>query len=226
MLKHFFGFVGVGLILVCAGIGGSVVQTRRQARTLLEDLKSLDTNMDPASSFSVFKERHRELIAKEKCANDVCQYEFVVSNWILAVLQLAPRTEIRATATLFHGRLDVAGVDYTSRIFEANSPIVHVQEDFCADRSDIPCNHFALNPHGRNVVSMWNGIVEFGQSATDEQKRAAWTLNLDCIASHHGCRDISQLLPEIWKTTGPGTVSSRMRSTADSITEASQPLSE
>jgi hypothetical protein len=226
MCKRFFGFVGVGLILVCAGIGGGVVHTRRQAKMLLENLKGLDKNIDPASSFSAFKERHRDQLAKEECANDLCQYEFVVNNWIIATLHLAPRTEIRATVTLFHGGLDVAGVEYTSGIFKANSPIVHVQEDFCADRSDIPCDHFGLNPHGRNVAPTWNGIVEFGQSATDEQKRAAWTLNLDCLASHYGCKDISQLLPEIWKATGPGLVSSRMRSTADSITEASQPLSE
>jgi hypothetical protein len=49
---------------------------------------------------------------------------------------------------------------------------------------------------------------------------------LNCLTALRGCKDISQLLPTVWKLTGPGVVSSRMRSTADSITDASQPLPE
>lgn len=175
---------------------------------------------------NTFREKHRHQLANQECRDDFCQYEFVVKNWVLSTLRLAPPTELRARVTVFHRRLDAAGVDYASAIFKENSPVVHVQEDFCADRTDIRCDHFALNPHGRNVGPAWNGIVEFGQLATDGQKKAAWALNLDCLASRHGCTDISQLTPKLWKATGPGTVSSRMRSTADSNAEASQPLSE
>jgi hypothetical protein len=193
---------------------------------LLESLKRLDTNTDPSSSFSAFSEKHRHQLANSECTDDVCQYEFLVNNWMLSTLHLAPRTELRARVILFHRKLDEVGVEYTSAVFKEKSPIVHVQEDFCADRTDISCDHFALNPHGRSVTPAWNGNIEFGQLATDEQKRAAWALNLDCLASRHGCKDISQLSPTIWRATGPGVVSSRMRSTADSSAEASQPLSD
>ena len=221
-----FGLVSLGLVLACAAMAGGAIHTHRQARILLENLKRLDTNSDPSSSFNTFREKHRHQLANQECRDDFCQYEFVVKNWVLSTLRLAPPTELRARVTVLHRRLDAAGVDYTSAIFKENSPVVHVQEDFCADRTDIRCDHFALNPHGRNVGPAWNGNIEFGQLATDGQKQAAWALNLDCLASRHGCTDISQLTPKLWKATGPGTVSSRMRSTADSNAEASQLLSE
>ena len=146
-----FGLVSLGLVLACAAMAGGAIHTRRQARILLENLKRLDTNSDPSSSFNTFREKHRHQLANQECRDDFCQYEFVVKNWVLSTLRLAPPTELRARVTVFHRRLDAAGVDYTSAIFKENSPVVHVQEDFCADRTDIRCDHFALNPHGRKV---------------------------------------------------------------------------
>jgi hypothetical protein len=214
------------LLFLCSLIVGDVRDKRRQAEGLLEDLKRLDANADPTSSFSAFKEKHRHQLTVDECRDGACQYEFAVSNWIPATLHLAPRTEMRTWAALFQGRLAAVGIEYTSRTLKQDSPIVRVQEDFCASRTDIRCDHFALNPHGRNVAPAWNGIIEFGQLATVAQKETAWALNLDCFSSQKSCKDISQLLPTLWKATGQGVVSSRVRSTADSISEASQPLSD
>jgi hypothetical protein len=226
MRKYLAGLIVLGLLSVCAGIVGDVRGKRRQAESLLEDLRRLDGNADPTSSFRSFKEKHRHQLTIDECRGNTCQYEFLVDNWVLSTLRLAPHTEMRAAVALFQGKLATVGVEYTSRTLEQHSPIVRVQEDFCADRADIRCDHFALNPHGRNVAPSWNGIIEFGQLARVEQKEAAWALNLDCFSSHKSCKDISQLLPTLWKATGPGVVSSRVRSTADAISEASQPLSD
>lgn len=136
------------------------------------------------------------------------------------------RAEITLYVNLFAGSLSAVNITYTSAVFRADSPIVWVQENFCGNRNDITCEHFGIDPHGRNVGQTWNGSVEFGQKATPTQKRAAWAVNLNCLAAFRGCNDISQLLPTVWKLTGPGVVSSRMRSTADSIADASQPLPE
>lgn len=144
---RFLGVVCLGAVLACAAIARAVLRTRWQARLLLEDVKRLDTNPDPCSSFSTFREKHRHQLVNEECQNGVCEYEFAVTNSVLSTLHLAPRTELRARVTLFQRKLDAAGVEYTSAIFKENSPIVHVQEDFCAERTDIPCDHFALNPH-------------------------------------------------------------------------------
>jgi hypothetical protein len=145
---------------------------------------------------------------------------------VISKLHVAPKAEIRMYISTYAGLLDEINVGYTSGVFKTNSPIVWVQEDFCGTRADISCAHFGINPHGRDIHQTWNGDVEFGQKATQEQKRAAWALNLNCFTAIRGCKDISRLLPTIWKLTRPGAVSSRMRSTADSIAEASQPLPE
>lgn len=220
------GVIGLVAVLACISIAVAVFHLRWRARVLLEDVKRLDTSADPSLSFKAFTEKHRNQLAHEECRNDLCESDFLVNNRVLSSLHLAPRAELRARITLFHQKPNTLGLDYTSAIFEQNSPIVHVQEDFCAYRRDIRCDHFALNPHGRNVTPAWNGIVEFGQSATNEQKEVAWGLNLDCLLALRGCKDISQLSPRIWKTTRVGLVSSCIRSSADSAAESSQPLSD
>lgn len=220
------GVIILVMILACAGIAAGAFHARRQAKALLEDVVRLDTSPDPAASFRGLLEKHRHQLTVDECRNDACGFEFLVSNWILSRLRLAPRTELRARVFLFNGKLSASAVEYKSGVFGQDSPVVYVQEDFCADRIDIRCDHFALNPHGRNVASAWNGSVEFGQLATNEQKQAAWGINLDCLVAIRGCKDISIISRQIWRATGPGVVSSCMRSNADSEAEASQPLSD
>ncbi len=205
---------------------GGAVYARHQAGTLIEELRKLDTAADPTAVSRSLIRMYSDRLVSQNCDRDFCQYQFLFTNGVISKLHIAPRAEFRMYISIYAGSLSDINVEYMSAVFKADSPIVTVQEDFCGNRTDISCDHFAIHPHGRDVGQTWNGDVEFGQKATREQKRAAWALNLDCVAAFRGCKDISQLLPTIWKLTGPGTVSSRMRSTADSIAEASQPLSE
>lgn len=200
------------------------MNSRRQAMTLIEKVRNLDTAADPTSVSRAMIRTYNDRLVSQTCERNFCQYQFLFTNGVLSKLQIVPQAEIRMYISIDAGSLSNVNVEYTSAIFSANSPIVSVQEDFCGNRTDISCAHFDMNPHGRDIGQTWNGDVEFGQKATREQKRAAWALNLNCLAAFRGCKDISQLLPTIWKITGPGTVSSRLRSTADSIAEASQPL--
>jgi hypothetical protein len=218
--------LSIAAALLCAVLAGSAVYARRQAKSLIEDLSRLDTVADPTVLLGSLRQKHRDQFTEEKCEFETCYYEFFISNRIPSTFHLTTPADIRASVILYRGSLEIVIVQYTSAVFKENSPIVYVQEDFCADRTDITCNHFALSPHGRDVTPTWNGIVDFGQLATEEQKRAAWALSLDCVTAFHGCKDISELLPTIWKLTSPSAISSRMRSTADSIAESSQPLPE
>jgi hypothetical protein len=168
--------------------------------------------------------KHRDYFVEKTCDREFCQSHFVFTNRLLSVFHLATRSEIEVFFSLYHERLEAVAVDFTSDVFKENSPVVHVQEDFCKERTDIKCDHFGINPHGRNVTPTWNGDVEFGQLATEEQKQWAWAFNVDCLKALKGCRDISELIPVIWKRTSADTVSSRVRSTADSIAETAQPL--
>jgi len=205
---------------------GGAVYARHQARALIEKIRDVDGAADPTAASRSLMRLYSDRLVSRTCEREFCQYQFLFNNGVISKVHIVPKAEIKVYVNLYRGALTAVDVEYTSAVFKADSPIVTVQEDFCANRTDITCDHFALNPHGRDVVPTWNGIVEFGQKATKEQKRAAWALDLDCVTAFHGCRDISQLLPTIWKLTGPGTVSSRMRSTADSIAETSQPLPE
>lgn len=219
--------VVVGLLaLVAAGVTIGTLNPFGEARAMLDDFKHLDESSKPSLAFKAFRQKHSAQLVDEQCRGDSCESQFLVSNWFLSKLHLAPRTELRAWMMSDGQRADFLGLEYTSFIFKRDSPVVHVQEDFCEDRTDISCDHFALNPHGRNVSPEWNGIVEFGQLATKEQKNAAWSLDLNCLVALDGCADIAVLLPSIWAATGRGVVSSCLRSSADSLAEAAQPLSE
>ncbi len=186
----------------------------------------LDATPAPTVASRSMMQKYRGRLILQGCDRNVCQYQYLFTNSLIAKLHIARRAEIKLYVNLFAGSLSAVNITYTSAVFRENSPIVWVQEDFCGDRSDITCDHFGIDPHGRDVGKTWNGSVEFGQKATPTQKHAAWAVNLNCLTALRGCKDISQLLPTVWKLTGPGVVSSRMRSTADSITDASQPLPE
>jgi hypothetical protein len=165
-------------------------------------------------------------LIEKVCKFESCQYQFLFTNRVISALHFSPRVEIKVYLTLDHGSLSSAAIEYTSGVFKQNSPIVWVQEDFCSKGTTSRCDSFYLDPHGRDVPETWHGDVQFGQTATPNQKAAAEGLNLDCVTALHGCRDITELLPRLWKLTSPGAVSSRMRSMADSTADASQPLPE
>jgi hypothetical protein len=218
--------LSAAMLFLCAVMMAGAGYARHQARMLIDKIRNVDTAADPTAASGSLMRLYSDRLVSQICERELCQYQFLFTNGVSSNLHVVPRAEIRMYVSIYAGNLSDINVQYTSAVFTADSPIVSVQEDFCGNRTDISCEHFAVNPHGRDVDQTWNGSVEFGQKATREQKRAAWALNLHCVAALRGCKDISQLLPTVWKLTGPGTVSSRMRSTADSIAEASQPLSE
>ena len=149
---RFLGLLGLALVVACLAMAGGALRTRSQALALLEDLKQLDTNADTWKAAHTFREKHRNLLMHEECTGDLCAWEFQINNWPLSKARLVPRAQLQVSVTLFRHKLNTVGVDYTSSVFQHDSPIVHVQEDFCGDRTDIPCDHFALNPHGCNVT--------------------------------------------------------------------------
>ena len=219
------------LLAVCAALLLSfwlVTMSRayvvHRAKELIADVQGLDKARDPAAAALSFTKKYRRYLQETTCDHEVCQYRFIFTNRPVSILHLAKQAQVEALVTVSRANLDAVGVSLTSSVFKENSPIVYVQEDFCKDRTDIKCNHFDINPHGQYVRPIWNGIVGFGQGSSDEQKQLAWSLKTDCMAALHGCRDISEMMPELWKRVSPDSVSSRVRSTADSIAESAQPL--
>jgi hypothetical protein len=202
----------------------SRVYVTERAKGLIADIQGLDKGPEPTAAAVSFTKKYQRYLVERTCDRDLCQFTFVFNNRVLSIPRLAKPAEIEVIVSLFHQQLDEVMVDITSNVFKENSPTAHVAEAFCKGRTDIPCTDFAINPHGRDVQPTWNGHIFIGQLAREDQKRVAWAFNFDCLVAYKGCRDISELNPLIWKRTSPDTVSSRMRSTADSIAEAAQPL--
>jgi len=209
----FVGFVAIGRAYVV-----------HRATELIADTQSLDRASDSTAASLSFAKKYHRYLADTTCDRNFCQYRFVFSNRVLSVPRLAKRAEIEVIVSVFHERLDTVMTGLTSNVYKENSPVVHVTESLCKDRTDIPCTDFAINPHGRDVQPSWNGHIFIGQLATGNQKHAAWAFNFDCLITYKGCRDISELNPLIWRRTNPDRVSSKVRSTADSMAETAQPL--
>lgn len=208
-ISRFLAIPGLLIAFLFGAIVAGALYARYETGAAIQEFKQLDTGQPAAHSVS-FLQHHRRHLVNKFCDSESCQYEFLFTNSVTSKLRLAPRADVSVYLTLVRGTLDFAAIQYTSRVFKTNSPIVWVQEDFCSSRSDITCNYFALNPHGRDVAPSWNGIVEFGQLAPDGQKQAAWALNLNCLVAPHGCKNISELLPAVWKPAGAGTVTSQI----------------
>jgi hypothetical protein len=224
LLRNSLIIFAVVTALCFAALATSIVTTRRQAKTLLEDLHRLDAAADATLVFNSLRQKYGNQLKLLGCASDECFYNLSFTNGFVGRLHFIPGAEIRIQFTVRHSSLSGALIEYTSSIFNANSPIVNIDEAFCAIGTQLPCDGFWLNPHGLDQSSAWNGLVGFGQRAPEKQKHAALALNLDCLTAFGGCKDISELLPAIWKRTRSGVVSSRWRSMADSIEDTSHPL--
>ena len=214
------------LALFVAGFAACLIISRRQASTLLQDLQALNTAGNPTDSFASLKQKYGDKLKSDpNCTSDQCAYELLITNRVPYSSRLFPRTELSAGFLIHHSALAVVTIQYRTARIEAISPLVWVQQDFCTTSTE-SCDVFGVDPHGRDLRQVSHGLVEFDQRAKGEEKKAALALNLDCLSSLRGCRDISDLLPMVWKRTGPGTISSRMRSSGDSIEERSRPLAE
>lgn len=225
-MRRFLSIVGATFLFFVAVVAADAIYARHEARILIARLKQIDTATNPVESSRSMMKIYKKKLISERCERNLCEYQFLLTNGIISALRIAPRAEIKMYVHIYSGALSDIALQYTSAVFKERSPIVWVQEDFCGDRSDISCEHFAIDPHGRDIEQTWNGSIEVGEKATKEQKQATWALNFACMTEIHGCMDISQLQPTVWKLTGAKKISSRMRSTADSIEEASQPLPE
>jgi hypothetical protein len=226
MRMRIVAVTGLTLALFFTVWGGCRVYFHHQARTLLEELRALDTSSDPTNLSRTLMQKYAGRSQGRKCdaGTGYCMERFLFNNRALSMFHLAPHTEIKVTFESEGNFLRDVYAEYTCGIFKENSPIVTVVENFCPNQPVGECDYFDLDPHGRNISQTWNGEAAFTQRVKPEIRSAGWKLNIECFASFRGCKDISELLPALWKSTSPGTVSSRVRSNSDSIAEAAQPL--
>jgi hypothetical protein len=209
--------VGIALFAVIAGF-----RVRTEAKSALSDLSGLQQSDDPTAAFEVLKRKYgNRLQPAQGCLPQDCQYLMTISNRSVSVLHLAPYAELRLWYNVYKTSLTLAMVEYRVALPRGNSPVVHVQVGMCAHGCGV---RFDVNPHGRSE-QMWNGLVDLDTRDTQEERDAAFALNLDCLMMKGRCTDITNLLPRVWSRTGPTAVQSRLMGLSQDLEESHLPTS-
>jgi len=180
---------------------------RREARTVLDDVSRLTSAPDRDAAYAVLRQKYRDrLMPVEGCSANICSYQVTVSNRLLAALFRVPYTELNARFDLRGKSVVLVMVDYRSAQSNQDSPVVHVQTDFCVDRCG-NSDFFYVHPWKQSsTTERWNGIVEMGFATDPELRQAALSLNPSCLTRIRGCTDIAQLLPLVWRTSDIGVL--------------------
>lgn len=134
------------------------------------------------------------------CPPTECAYTVTISNKVLAVLRLAPYTEISSYFYIRDGVVREDMVNYTT-VSHGHSIVAHVQVDICSE-----CQGFAIHPWSESTPLDTNGLVEIGSQSSAQNIRAVLLLNTACLTSFGGCRTVADLLPSVWRRTPDGAI--------------------
>jgi hypothetical protein len=155
----------------------------------------------PNPTITDLRDRFRSHLKQvEGCPPTECAYTVTVSNKALAVLRLAPYTEISSRFHVRNGVVLGDMVDYTT-ISHGHSIVAHVQIDLCSE-----CQTFAIHPWSESTALDTNGLVEIGSQTSAKSIRTVLSLNTACLTSFGGCRTVADLLPSVWRKTADGAI--------------------
>jgi hypothetical protein len=210
-MRRWLSITLVFLALVIASFLTSGYYLRWRAQSVLNDVSALVSAPNHDVAFAALKEKYGDRLRSVGCwsacrDHEVCSYEVTVSNRALSAVLRIPYTELNARFDLLDESIATAIVEYRSAQWKGESPVVHVQTDFCPAISR--CGNFDffyVDPWNLSSTSKrWNGSVEMGFSTAPELRKAALSLNVNCLRSIRGCTDIAQLLPSVWSPSATG----------------------
>src|SRR5579863_774663 len=180
---------------------------RREAQSVVNDVTELVSAPDHDVAFAALRKKYGNRLQSVGCSARVCSYEAKVSNRVLSAVLRIPYTELNARFDLLDKSIVTAMVDYRSAQSKRESPVVHIQTDFCpaTGRCGDHRDFFYLNPWSQSSTpEQWNGIVEMGFAAVPELRKAALSLNPNCLTNIRSCTNIAQLLPLVWSPSATG----------------------
>jgi hypothetical protein len=182
-----------------------------KAQSVIDDVSRVIAAPNHDVAFAALKEKYGDRLRSVGCWSprtgyEVCSYEVMVSNRAISRVLRIPYTELNARFDLLNGSVSTAMVEYRSAQWKRESPVVHVQTDFCSAVSTCGnLDFFTVNPWSlSSTAERWNGVVEMGFSTVPELQLAASSFNLKCLTSIRGCTDIAQLLPSVWSASPNG----------------------
>jgi len=204
-LKTWLAATLVVVVLVAAAFLTYGYYLRREARMLLDDVSTLTSAPDRDSAFAVLKKKYgKRMRPVQGWPADIRSYKVSVSNHPLLTFFRVPYTELNARFDLRGKSVALVMVDYRSAQSNRDSPVVHVQTDFCVDHCG-NYDFFAVHPWKQSSTpERWNGVVEMGFDTAPELRQAALALDPNCLTRIRGCTDIAQLLPLVWRPSDTG----------------------
>jgi len=194
-------------VLATALFLGYGYSLRREAQSVVNDVSELVSASDHDVAFAALRQKYGNRLQSVGCAARVCSYKAKVSNRVLSAVLRIPYTELNARFDLLDKSVATAMVDFRSAQSKRESPVVHIQADFCpaTSRCGGHWDFFYLNPWSQSSTpEQWNGIAEMGFAAAPELRKAALSLNFNCLTNISGCTDIAQLLPLVWSPSATG----------------------
>ena len=176
-----------------------------RANELLATALQLSTQPHVSQQFAALRRQYGDRFRTVGCAPNGCSYELSVDNRWLAALRLVPYTELAARFDLSRGgHVELMMLDFRVALHGAESPVVHVQTDFCYGGA---CGGIHMNPWSQSSEQRLSGIVELSHTGTTwQQRRQAYALHVPCLYRLGGCKDIADLLPTVWVRNASGNV--------------------
>jgi len=170
-----------------------------QAAYKLSDQKQIPTLAEIQKPFG------KRLKRLNGCPPNECSYTVGLSNRILADLHIASYTEIELYFWVKNGVVLQNTVNYTTKVNHQYNIVSHVQVDFCKG-----CQTFATHPWGDSSPLDTNGLVEIGNEASSQNRRAVLALNFPCLTRLSGCDSIADLLPTVWQKTANNQIACKI----------------
>jgi hypothetical protein len=197
---------------------------QKRAADIIDDLRILASADDPGPRFDSVKKKYgSELRPSDHCTSEGCFYEISVNNQLLAKLHLADYAEMTTGFVFSHGFLSLTITHYRVALPGGVSPVVDVQEDYCqgkcSEQFGLGAIGLGVNPHGRRSTNLWNGMVEFNANASSQERAAARSFNFRCFSPFARCRDIVDLLPNVWQRNPDRSIRCRFRTSGDALND-------
>lgn len=166
----------------------------KRAQVILRAAFELSEKQAP--TLSDLQKHFGQELRVEECRASDCAYRVAVSNRVLAVLHLAPYTEMESHFWVRNGVVLMNMLNYTTTVNRRNTVVSHVQIDFCGG-----CQSFSIHPWDTASPLDTNGIVEIGSAVSAQSRRTVLSLNTDCLTKLNGCQSVADLLPAVWRQT-------------------------
>lgn len=195
----------IGSVMVAIHLAGN--QSVQRAEAVLDFLAK-----EPVASLrqADFERQMNSLhLAIEKeCSAEECILQSRITNWPLAMLRLAPETELYIRVVFQSGKGASSHIRYST--FDQLGP-VNVVDDF----NDARLKQFFFHPlltesdlryrvtfnrwsQGKIVNAARQSLVHLSPKSTSEERRRAYELNLHCLVQVGGCSSSVEMAPSIW----------------------------